>query len=365
MQPIHLHLLLPFSLTPAGAEGARRLPPLPALERLLARAALVERESGEEFSRALPHERWLAQRFGLSPAAHAPSAANAAADLTPFAPYMMLAEGADPGTRRWACVQPVSIEVANDHLLLHGVEALGLDSQEAVALLAEARLSFDAAGLEVVAPTPLRWYVSGAALGHLDSASVLRAGGRSIDLWLPHDVETGERSRTWLKLQNEIQMAWYEHPVNQAREARGALPASSVWLHAQGALGTVTRPFDAVFSHALATRGLALASGASANAPPTTLAALLAAPPQGGEVLVELDTLAAPILAQDIFAWREAFEALEREWFAPAAAALAAGQLGRVDFTFAGETACATYHAEAADRWKIWRRQSLLTALSE
>src|ERR1700744_5682441 len=120
-----LHLLIPFALVPAvDAQIAlsRLAPPdrppapigplSPALRDLLARPSEFERAAGEDFQRTLPHERWLAERFGaLAPQAGGHAGGNAgvaprATDDAPLAPYMLLADGGDPGTARWACVEP-------------------------------------------------------------------------------------------------------------------------------------------------------------------------------------------------------------------------------------------------------------------
>jgi hypothetical protein len=69
-----------------------------------------------------------------------------------------------------------------------------------------------------------------------------------IEIWLPHEAHTGERSRMWMKLQNEVQMAWFQHPVNEAREARGLPAVNSIWFHAQGTLKPVGKPFGRVLS---------------------------------------------------------------------------------------------------------------------
>ena len=37
--------------------------------------------------------------------------------------------------------------------------------------------------------------------------------------------------RPWRRLLNEIQMAWYEHPVNEARAQRGLPPVNALWLY--------------------------------------------------------------------------------------------------------------------------------------
>ncbi|GAB2905898.1 hypothetical protein LSG25_01335 [Paralcaligenes sp. KSB-10] len=48
----------------------------------------------------------------------------------------------------------------------------------------------------------------------------------SVNDWWPQDRE----ARPWRKLVNELQMQWFEHPVNQARETRGLAPINSLWL---------------------------------------------------------------------------------------------------------------------------------------
>ncbi|MEK6425725.1 MAG: regulator, partial [Burkholderia gladioli] len=129
--PRRLHFLLPFAL-PSAADAASSLRDLasPALSALLARARLVERTAGEDFQRTLPHERWLAQRFG---------AIDGQTDDAPLAPYMLLADGGTPGDAPWACVEPVHVQIATDHLVLIDPSSLELADADAAALLAVAR----------------------------------------------------------------------------------------------------------------------------------------------------------------------------------------------------------------------------------
>ena len=131
MHDRRLHFLVPFAL-PSAADAASSLHTLdsPALEKLLARASLVERVAGEDFQRTLPHERWLARQFGATQ--------GNAADEAPLAPYMLLADGGDPGAQAWACVG-VHVEIAHDHPALVDPAALALDEGDAAALLAVAR----------------------------------------------------------------------------------------------------------------------------------------------------------------------------------------------------------------------------------
>ncbi|MFC0402855.1 regulator [Paraburkholderia rhizosphaerae] len=357
-----LHLLIPFAL-PSAADASTALHDLqtPAFDKLIARATLVERVIGEDFQRTLPHERWVARQFGALSASNASTPTGAAtvgtsaADEAPLAPYMLLADGGNPGTATWACVQPVHVRIAHDHLVLIDPASLELSDDDAATLLAVARPLIEDLGVRIEAPQPSRWYLSSDAFGALAGASPLRASGRNIEIWLPHEAHTGERSRAWMKLQNEVQMAWFEHPVNEAREARGLPAVNSIWFHAQGVARPVTSPFARVLSDAAATRGLTLAARAATGAPPSTFAD--AQKNDAATALVELDPFSIPYISQDWANWNSAFAALERDWFAPALAALEAAELGELGLTLCGDTGSITLAISRGDLRKFWRRR--------
>ncbi|MEN8503194.1 MULTISPECIES: regulator [Paraburkholderia] len=372
MHADRLHLLLPFAL-PAAADASTALHDIqsPALDRLIARATLVERVIGEDFQRTLPHERWVARQFGALPSG------AAAADEAPLAPYMLRADGGEPGNATWACVQPVHVRIAHDHLVLIDPASLELSDEEAGALLAVARPLIEELGVRIEAPKPTRWYLSGEGFGTLAGASPLRASGRNIEIWLPHEAHSGERSRAWMKLQNEVQMAWFEHPVNEAREARGLPAVNSIWFHAQGAAQPVRSPFARVFSDAAATRGLAMTAGVQTDAPPASFGALSAAvngtlgstshAASNAEptTLVELDPFSAPYIQQDWARWNDAFAALQSDWFEPALDALQSGRLGELGLTLCGDTGSVTLSVTRGDLRKFWRRRVLASLFIE
>ncbi|GAB7523687.1 hypothetical protein PBS_26720 [Paraburkholderia sp. 2C] len=365
-----LHLLIPFAL-PSAADASTALHDLqtPAFDRLVARATLVERVIGEDFQRTLPHERWVARQFGALPGSSAAAPRNATArsadDEAPLAPYMLLADGGNPGTASWACVQPVHVRIAHDHLVLIDPASLDLSDDDAATLLALARPLIEELGVRIEAPQPSRWYLSSDEFSTLAGASPLRASGRNIEIWLPHEAHSGERSRAWMKLQNEVQMAWFEHPVNEAREARGLPAVNSIWFHAQGVARPVTTPFTHVLSDAAATRGLALAAHAATAEPPDSFAQLksqaqashAAQAADATSTLIELDPFSTPYISQDWANWNTAFAALERDWLAPALAALQAGELAELGLTLCGDTGSVTLSVTRGDLRKFWRRR--------
>jgi hypothetical protein len=369
-----LHLLVPFAL-PSAAAASTALAGLdyPALAKLVARATLGEQVIGEDFQRTLPHERWVARQFGVPGTASTANAKPDAAadDEAPLAPYMLLADGGTPGDATWACVQPVHVRIAHDHLVLIDPASLELADADAATLYTVAKPLIEELGVRVEAPTPQRWYLSSEAFGTLAGASPLRASGRNIEIWLPHEAHSGQRSRAWMKVQNEIQMAWFEHPVNEAREAHGLPAVNSIWFHAQGALRPVASPFARVRSDAAATRGLALAAKADVAGAPATFAAL--ANPVNGALngsgaaatLVELDPFSAAYIQQDWGRWNAAFAQLEREWFAPALAALESGALSALDLTLCGDTGSVTLSVTRGDLRKFWRRRMFASLFVE
>jgi hypothetical protein len=214
-----------------------------------------------------------------------------------------------------------------------------------------------------------------------------------------------------MKLQNEVQMAWFEHPVNEAREARGLPAVNSIWFHAQGAAQPVRSPFATVFSDAAATRGLAMSAGVGTGAPPASFAALSALSALSGGVtgtspgatangtsaaasgstsrepgghtsgtlngraksansptgatLVELDPFSAPYIEQDWARWNDAFAAVQTDWFEPALAALQSGQLAELGLTLCGDTGSVTLTVTRADLRKFWRRRVLASLFIE
>jgi hypothetical protein len=366
-----LHLLIPFALPPAAvASTALAGLATPALDKLVARATAGVTVIGEDFQRTLPHERWVAKRFGAV-GSGAVGSSIAPDDEAPLAPYMLLADGGTPGDAAWACVQPVHVRIAHDHLVLIDPASLELDHAEAASLYAAAKPLIEELGVRVEAPTPTRWYFSGDAFGSLAAASPLRASGRNIEIWLPHEAGSGQRSRAWMKVQNEVQMAWFEHPVNEAREARGLPAVNSIWLHAQGTLRPVQSPFAQVRSDAAATRGLSMAAGAAVDAVPASFSAW-AAQANGSEssnasasALVEIDPFSAPFIQQDWGRWNAAFAALERDWLAPALAALEAGKLAALGLTLCGDTGSVDLSVTRGDLRKFWRRRPFASLFIE
>lgn len=352
------HILLPFGLPDVvNSSTALSYFTHPAFDRLIARSTCVERAIGEDMQRVLPHERWLIRQFGLGNDEEAP-----------LAPYMLLADGGTPGITTWVCVEPVHIHIiAHDRLMLVEPTMLKLSDNDAATLYSVAKPIIEALGIHIEAPTARRWYFSSQMFGVFASVSPLRASGRNIEIWLPHVVCIDECSHNWMKLQNEIQMAWFGHPVNTAREAQGLLPINSIWFHAQGTVQSVKSPFAHVFSNAVVTRGITLAAQKSFAAVPATFCTLAATLNDSmlSTTLVEIDALSMPFIEQDWARWNTAFAELEHNWFAPILTALQKRELKRAAFTLCGNEGFVTLIITCTDLHKFWRHRTFVSLFIE
>ncbi len=265
----------------AGPQGVADLKiRAPALDRLLARADCKETSIRD------PLET-LAAAFGLTAAAsstarvrragemprssagdgqspatagaldQAPPVTGSDRDL-PSAALCLLADapaGAHDGC--WFHADPVHLRPDRDRLLLFAGAALAPREDEADALVAAFNAHFAADGLYLIAIRPDRWYLRVADQPNLRTCPLYEVVGRDLDTCLP----SGPDARAWNRWQNEAQMLFYGHPVNQARETAGRPVINGVWTWGGGVLPAVSGgPALTIADHPLAL-GLARASG--------------------------------------------------------------------------------------------------------
>lgn len=318
----HLHLLIPDLILPKdiAAQVGGDLS-LPALEKLLARGART-------MLPATTVERFLCERFGV----------NAAA------PVRAVADGLEVADGFWLCADPVHFQVQPSQMVV--LPEVAVTADEAAALCAALNLHFAEDSLRFFAPHPERWYVS------CDESSRVVMTPLSAAAW--RDVRVvqaqGEDALHWLRLNNEMQMLLHGHAVNQARESKGLLTINSMWLWGAGCAKSFHSDFDAVGGD----DELSLAFGKAAGiASATTVQALL-----NSEAANALWVCAAPVATfqrGDLYAWREAMLALEREVAQPVLHALQRGRLQSLTLEVSGETAAQRFELSRGGAWKVWR----------
>lgn len=296
--PAPHHVLLPFAA--AAAAGCREQLATLALPKL---TALMERldVSGEDLGNAedltMPHERVLARAAGV----------YQGDGLAPLAAWQLRADGEDPGNEAWGWIVPCHWHVGQDHIRMQPPQLLALDETDSRALLAAMQPYFEEDGLALRYVSPTAWLARGEPLRDLPAASVDRVSGSVINDRLPR----GPQARTLRRLQQEMQMLLYTHPVNEAREAHGLAPVNSFWVGGTGAL-----PPGARTETGIAT----------------------------------IDALREPALAGDWPAWASAWRTLDAQLMPRLQEQLARGE--GLTLTLCGESHARSYTPVAGGAWQ-------------
>ena len=314
---MHCELLVP---------GLLRFPEAPrvrALELLLGRGRATRGE-------AQSLEAWLQRSFALP--------------AFPAGALTLLGAGSDPGTAAWVRADPVHLRLLRDRAVVVPGEALGISAAEAEALVAHLNAHF-AGRLEIHAATAARWSARLPAPLDAGDQPALEAAGTAA-----------APARQGDALLTELQMALHEHPVNEAREARGEPPINSLWLWGAGAAPEAARaPWQSVTADDPVARGLARAAKLRCrDASPG--AAWLDRAPEQGRHLVVLDTLRTLAALSDAAGFAAALEALERDWFAPVLSALRAKRIGMVSVHAPDGERSLSVETVGGDLRRIWRR---------
>jgi hypothetical protein len=263
----------------------------------------------------------------------------------PIAPVTLQADGGVAGDDYWLRVDPVHLRVMRDRIVLADPGALELSQPESDALASTISQHFGDA-LRLLPLHPKRWYVRHPHPPRLATTPVSVAVGRAIEPLLPQ----GDDAMACRAQLNELQMLLHDHPVNQAREARGELPVNSLWPWGGGCLPAVPETRVPVYACDDLARTLGAFRGAQVHPLPTHLeAALLKAT---GVVL--LGDLAHAGACGDAYGWRETIRMLEVNWFAPLLGAL--HRVGPQGVRLADPVNGQALHMHASDAWKLWRR---------
>jgi hypothetical protein len=126
-----------------------------------------------------------------------------------------------------AIMTPCHWQVGMNEVILLKPEELALSDAESRQVLSAMQPYFEEDGLQVVYESPLVWRVNGNLIDGLPLASIERVSGKSIQTWMPNL----QQAKTLQRLQSEMQMLLYQHPVNDERSLKGRWTVNSFWMH--------------------------------------------------------------------------------------------------------------------------------------
>ena len=288
------HLVVPWaaSLSEACQQALPALDApqsLPHLRQLMRHLSQHDWLKGDEYDPTPPHERWLSHAMGGQGAP------------APWAAIQARTDGLAPEAgQAWGLMTPCHWLMGHDHLTLLHPDELHLSDEDSHTLLDAIRPLFEDEGWALHWGHATRWYVVHPTLADLPTASLDRLVGRNPDLWMPEHPQ----ARLLKRLQAEVQMLLYQHPLNDARQEAGAFTVNSFWLSGCGLVP---------------------------EAPQTSTPSQHAAP----AAWTVADGLRPALLRGDVPAWAQAWQTLDQGPLRQLAQAAAQGQ--RVRLTLCGE----------------------------
>ncbi|RFA28272.1 hypothetical protein CAI21_13215 [Alkalilimnicola ehrlichii] len=323
-----LRLIVPGLLGPLPrVANPERLPRLPALEVILGRGRMTAL-SVRTSSPVLIQSQFVA----------APS------QCLPAGPVAALGDGIEAGEGYWFCADPVHLHADLDRLTLMSEPDLITSPDEAASFIAELNefLRDDGMRLEYGAPT--RWYLHCVEAPNLTTTPTIEVKGHSVGDSLPSGPDAGR----WARLQSELQMLLHSSAANRERTSRGLVPVNALWLWGGGRLADAkAEPYwtDVLTDDPLA-GGWARLAAATVRGAATGFENV-------GQRVLGVDCRLDDVVAGgDVYRAWQGLERLEAEWFAPALAALQAGEFDSLELQ-TGSVRCSL---RRSDRWRVWRR---------
>jgi hypothetical protein len=327
---MHFTTLIPFSLwTSHGPEASvlakAELPNLSAWLTRAQRVAVHVDTAQEPLLATLspPHERAWSQTLGwpLTDGCM-PWAARTAAGMSLVQDACFsVAPATSPSG--WAFITLCNWHVSHGQVTLGDPLYLKIDDATDATLFKAMQGFFAEDGIALYPFKPGQWLAQSPLLVDLPTASLDRVIGRNIDPWLVGghvDAQAlSPAAKLLRRLQNEMQMLLYTHPVNEGR----SLAINSFWVHGTGALPAL--------------------------------------PPIGHEPAV-VDSLRESALQQDFIGWLEAWQHVDAQVIGPQLSRVAAGEPQRL--VLCGEHEFHVYDSATPSLWQRVRTHFAPTSLN-
>lgn len=296
-----MQIVLPGALPEPGA--ARQLLPLlqrysPTLVRWMQASRAQVQEANPAETACTAYEQWRLESLGFQPR---PGQALAAG-LGPLWAESQLASS----EAVWLA-ELVHVSPSRDGAVLLPANDVHIKTEESEALFRSAQDLFIGSGFELLSGGRTRWRVKPPSSFVSRCASPAQVALTSVNDWWPQE----DSARPWRRLVNELQMLWFDHDVNTARQRDGLPPINSLWLFGGASLEQFRR---------------LEASDVQAH-----------------------DDLLRPYLAQDWAAWADALNHLEKTVFAPLAR-----QQDQPELILTGADRIAKLTPAALHRWMRW-----------
>lgn len=304
---LHIPALFP-RFSEIGAGEIEQLS-LPGLSKLLARSSKTRQEP-------VPHEQWLYEHF-----------TRISCDVVyiPFAALSARIDGLDGATGWWMRADPVYLYPDTHSLVMQDPKTLGLSKEERDDLVLDLEPLFSEYNARFHAPSSTRWYLSfDEQPPAIDCTPIHDVLMKPIGSHLP----TGEDSRRWHTLFNEIQMVLNQSMVNESRHYSGRQPVNSLWFWGLGQVPAQSGPVsDCCIGGGEYVQSLCLHTGSRHK---SLQDGLSMSRYQNNALIVE-DRLLHALRVNAPEQWLNGLQQVDREIITPLIGALAQGEIRKLE----------------------------------
>lgn len=324
-----LEILIPFGLPPA--EHAKDLISTltsecgkDGLAMLLSRYNSLMCKRFDDFSPQQPYEIWLSKWLNKQPnAQHYTFLQQRAYSLN---------VNLNPG--HWFIVNPIHLHIAQNHLVLTDYRQLNLSEQDSSQLFEKAKGLCNEINVELVYGNAANWFLRADKWADFITSTPDAACGHNIEIW----SAKGTQELAWRKLQNEIQMEWFIHPVQQQREERGEKVVNGLWMWAGTTLsdGIKTTSLTQMKKVIITSRTETFSVHHSSD-------------------LLLSDQLSSAALANDWGSWVALMIELEHNWFKPLCAKLKTREINQLQLHLSNSNTLLSIQTSSNAMRKFWR----------
>ncbi|MGV6827291.1 MAG: hypothetical protein ACWA5Q_09955 [bacterium] len=243
----------------------------------------------------------------------------------------------------WLNADPVMLQADNDRLLLFDASILNIEANEAMELVNAFNAHFGCDAITLHALTPDHWYLSVEKLPQIKTSPLVDVVGRNVNNWLP----TGSDAQYWQQVNNEAQMLFFAHPVNEAREARGYPPVSGIWLSGVGELPQPGRhSLGACYGDNALMRGMARLHNLNL---PRDISYLKSGTK---DVVGIFDVALRAVASTSLSSWQQAMKQLDQ---------MLGGLMRNKSHIQLYDGAGHCYQWQPSCRWKLWRNNRVMS----
>lgn len=338
-----LHILVPGLLGKLAvrSRGARQFPRFTHIESLLARSYRSRTDIFE-------YETQLCAMYGLR---------TAGGQDLPLGSIRRYGISGSVEEGSFLCADPVHLRADLHRVLLLDSTQFEIKKQEAQALTELFNGHFGSEGLCLEADDTHHWHLRLDRPHSLITPSLREVRGGDICGRLP----SGKSGAYWRRLLNELQMLYHGADMNRRRNEEGKLAINSLWLYGAGTVPVLEKhTWTAAWASDALVTGMSRLADVELHAVPQNLEELLSSC-SGGAHLICLDDASVSSSYDNLVAWQQGVQFLDRDWFAPLAKALKARD---VEMVILYDCAGQRFQLRRNDRWRFWRNSRPLNEMA-